>query len=186
MNDDILKIKAALLYVVSAFEGVDILRTFKILYFANKEHLALYGRPIIKDEFYALQNGPVPSKIYDAVKLAQGKANAFQTDEIKELANSIIAGGEDDLNYVIYGKQAPDMDELSKSDVVCLNKSIAESKDLSFKQLSDKSHDYAWDKAWKLQPASKMDILDIARAAGVSDEMSAYIKEQSEIDAILS
>jgi uncharacterized phage-associated protein len=186
MNDDILKMKAAFLYVVSAFEGVDILRAFKILYFANKEHLALYGRPIIEDEFCALPNGPVPSKIYDAVKLAQGKSRVFQTEEIRELANSISTGGDDDLDYVIYGKQAPDMDELSKSDVVCLNKSIEENKDLSFKQLSDKSHDYAWDKAWKQQPASKMDILDIARAAGVSDEMSEYIKEQSEINAILS
>src|SRR5690554_1717133 len=109
MNDDILKMKAAFLYVVSAFEGVDILRAFKILYFANKEHLALYGRPIIEDEFCALPNGPVPSKIYDAVKLAQGKSRVFQTEEIRELANSISTGGDDDLDYVIYGKQAPEI-----------------------------------------------------------------------------
>ncbi len=185
MNEDVLKMKAALLFVVAAFDGVDILRAFKILYFANKDHLARYGRPIINDIFCALPNGPVPSMLYDAVKKAQGKRSGYETPEIEELARAIIVG-EEDLDYVIYKREMPDLDELSKSDIECLKKSLIENRNLSFRELSDKSHDFAWDEAWKKSPASKMDIVSIARAAGASNDLAKYIQEQSEIDAILS
>jgi uncharacterized phage-associated protein len=37
------------------------LKVAKLLYYADKEHLLRYGRPILGDVYYCLQYGPVPS-----------------------------------------------------------------------------------------------------------------------------
>lgn len=43
-RDEILKMRVVVLYVLQSFyEGVDYIRLFKILYFAQKEHLVKYG-----------------------------------------------------------------------------------------------------------------------------------------------
>ena len=45
--------RAAVLYVLQSFdEGVDYIKLFKILYFAQKEHLVKYGRGVIGDTFH--------------------------------------------------------------------------------------------------------------------------------------
>src|SRR5258706_5031900 len=41
------------------------LKAAKLLYFADKEHLLRYGRPIIGDVYYALNLGPLPSQADD-------------------------------------------------------------------------------------------------------------------------
>jgi uncharacterized phage-associated protein len=41
------------------------LKVCKLLYYADKEHLLKYGRPVIGDVYYHLDNGPVPSKSLD-------------------------------------------------------------------------------------------------------------------------
>ena len=79
----------------------DFHRIFKILYFADEKHLALYGFPIVGDEYIAKKNGPVPSITYDIVKAAKNNnpnhfaANAF---------NDYLTITEP---YFIQAKQAP-------------------------------------------------------------------------------
>ena len=46
-----------LTYVSSKLGKVDFHRLFKILYFADEKHLALYGFPIVGDEYIAMKNG---------------------------------------------------------------------------------------------------------------------------------
>ena len=58
---EILKLKAAMLYIINNFNGIDKLRLAKILYFANQKHIKEYGRTIINDKFIAMRHGPVPS-----------------------------------------------------------------------------------------------------------------------------
>ena len=185
MAKNILKTKAAFVYIISKFDGIDILRAFKILYFANKDHLARYGRAIIDDDFCALPNGPVPSNIYDAVKKAQGKTNYFPFEGIDEIVNAINIDSSGEFDYIIYSNEEPDCDELSKSDIECLERSYNENKDLSFKELSSKSHDLAWENAWETKHASKIDVFNMARAAGAGEEMVNYIEENINIDNIL-
>ncbi|WP_409530306.1 Panacea domain-containing protein [Shinella sp.] len=40
----------------------------KTLYYADRAHLQRYGRPITGDRYIAMENGPVPSYAYNAVK----------------------------------------------------------------------------------------------------------------------
>ena len=48
-------------------KGLDYYRLFKIIYFANSEHLAKYGARITTDESCALPDGPVPSGLYNCI-----------------------------------------------------------------------------------------------------------------------
>lgn len=53
--DQILKIKAVVLYILKAFpEGVDYIHLFKVMYFAQQNQLKEYGLPIIYDTFVAI------------------------------------------------------------------------------------------------------------------------------------
>lgn len=79
-HDDFLKLKAVVLYVINKCQTIDYFHLFKIIYFADKAHFARYGRRIIKDTYYALPNGPVPTKLYDIIKVAQGKSSSISED----------------------------------------------------------------------------------------------------------
>ena len=66
------------------------------------------------------------------------------------------------------------MDELSESELECLSQSIEENKRKSFGELTDLSHDVAYDRA---EQDNRMSFRDIARVAGASNEMIAYMSE---------
>lgn len=55
-----------ILYVASRVRDSGFHRVSKILYFADRDHLAMYGRFICGDSYVAMKNGPVPSGAYDA------------------------------------------------------------------------------------------------------------------------
>jgi uncharacterized phage-associated protein len=165
---DIEKAKAVVLYIAGQLGETDFHRVFKILYFAEKEHLVNYGRPIVGDTYYAMKNGPVPSFIYDALKYARG--NGAYSDSFVSIANAITIKS----NFTFVAKENADLDELSKSDIACLDKSIQENKDIEYTALTEKSHDEAWKSADK-DDAMNLEI--IAKAGGANDEMLKYIEE---------
>lgn len=165
---DIEKAKSAILYIAEKVGEIDFLRVFKILYFAEQEHLAKYGRPIVGDTYYAMKNGPVPSFIYDALKYARG--NGTYSSKFDSIVNAITIQS----NYTFIAKENADLDELSVSDIACLDKSIEENKNIEFGILSDKSHDSAWESADR---DDAIDTIAIAKAGGANDEMLKYIEE---------
>lgn len=52
-------------------DDLDTLKAVKLLYFADRQHLLKYGRPILGDDYYCMKNGPIPtnalSQIQDAL-----------------------------------------------------------------------------------------------------------------------
>ena len=71
-KDQILKMRAAVLYILHSFpQGVDYIKLFKILYFAQQQHLVNYGRIIVDDTFQARQFGPVSGFIRKGLKLIE-------------------------------------------------------------------------------------------------------------------
>lgn len=186
-QDEILKLKSAFLYILNKQQSIDILHLFKILYFADREHLAKYGRRIINDSFCAMPNGPVPSCLYDTIKLKNGtleKPEYFDELKFKTILNSFKTG-EDDAYYYLFPNESPDMDELSISDIECLERAIAQYKDFDFNEISILSHDSAWRKAWDRRRNSKINSLDIAEAGGANDDFLEYIKETEEFASCL-
>ena len=181
-TDEILKIKATLLYILKNFpNGVDFIKLFKILYFAQQDHLVKYGRGIVNENFYALKHGPVPSYSYKALQFASGKKIIGDFDEF-------LIGIEvkDDL---VFSKIQPDLDELSGTDMKFLDASLNKHKDTKPYDLSELSHDDAWEKACERvedDPEKNiMTIIDIARAGGATEKMIYYIRENQLIKKYL-
>jgi uncharacterized phage-associated protein len=181
-TDEILKIKATLLYILKSFpDGVDYIKLFKILYFAQQDHLVKYGRGIVRENFYALKHGPVPSYSYKALQVASGKK---MVGDFEEFLNGINV-----KNDLVFSKLQPDMDELSGTDIKFLNASIEKHKDINPFDLSELSHDTAWEIACKRveddPEQNRMTVIDIARAGGASEKMIDYIRENQLITKYL-
>src|ERR1700761_3237212 len=116
-------------------------KLFKILYFADKEHIAKYGRTFTGEPYIAMANGPVPSRLYDYIKLVEGKNRLpIPSDFVEEV--KVHLGIE--APYWIIGRTNVNMDFLSRSATKSLDHSIETYKDKTFGELSDLSHDEAW------------------------------------------
>lgn len=180
---DILTLKSTLLYILNKNkEGLSFIHIFKILYFANKQHLAKYGRVIINDTFYALPDGPVPTILYDIFKHKKGELK-FSSDEEQKLApilDAIIIKND----FIVNTSEVYDDLDISKSAIECLNISIKENKELSYSEISDKSHDKAWEQAHGNQN-KKMNIFEIAKAGGANSETVNYLINKDYISKIL-
>lgn len=142
----------------------DIHRISKILYFADQKHLSKYGRPILGDYFVAMNDGPVPSQIYDMVKAVRGDSYFCSADAYAQYF--------DVKGYLIYPKQDPDLDQFSESDLQCINESTIENQDLTFDELKAKSHDAAYEKADR---NDRISFRRMAEAAGADEAMLNYI-----------
>jgi len=144
---------------------------FKILYFAERDHVAQYGRTITGDQFVAMKDGPVPSVLYDLFKILKG--NSIFNSAV-DLSNDFRVDNE---HYITMIKPDFDIDILAESEVECIVNAVQENKDLSFSILWERSHDLAWESAGK---DDEMSIFDIARAGGANDELLKYMVLLSE------
>ena len=191
-KDQILKIKAVVLYILKAFpEGVDYIHLFKVMYFAQQNQLKEYGLPIVYDTFVARKHGPVPTLTYKVLRGVEGKTEI--SSELKDFAASLdIELSKDGHQLILASKNAVcDMDELSVADVKMLDKWIDKCKDVDSFDLSDKSHE---DKAWKRAKRQadktgediKITMYDMADAAGASKAMLAVIRERQSVQKALA
>lgn len=135
---------AAMLYIAERVQGVTKHKLSKILYFADKAHLERYGRFITGDQYVAMDHGPVPSSVLNLIDQVDSRKNALQGLFPSPMAEMIqvkhIEG-----RPVIQAKAQADLDALSDSDIECLDQAIAEyGPVVKFKDLSDLSHDAAW------------------------------------------
>lgn len=186
-QDDILKLKSAFLYILNKESYIDQFHVFKILYFADRYHLAKFGRRIINDSFCAFENGPVPSNLYDTVKFKNGhleKPFYYNEGAFKPILDSFDTGS-DDAYFYLFAKERPDLDELSKSDIECIDEAFSKYKDINMEDLSTMSHDTAWDKAWSKKRNSSIHILDMAEAGGANEDLIEYIRETEKFASCL-
>ncbi len=153
----------------------DMHRISKILYFADRKHLARFGRPILGDHFVAMKDGPVPSKTYDLMKAIKGESPFCSADKFSD---SFGVKG-----FMVHPKKAPDMDEFSESDIECINESLQENQDLNFGQLRDKSHDWAYERA---SENNRISFIAMAKAEGADADMASYIETVAENQLLLT
>jgi uncharacterized phage-associated protein len=157
----------AILFILDKLGGKsDFHKIFKILYFADQKQLVEFGMPITGDWYVAMQNGPVPSKTYDILKLLRGDESvlgSFKLDcsDCFEVEN----------NKELIAKKKFDISELAESNIEFLLESIEENKDLTFDELTEKSHGKAWEKA----DNNEMSFIDIAIDCQAHEEILKYI-----------
>lgn len=189
--DQILKIKAVVLYILKALpEGVDYIHLFKVMYFAQQEQLKEYGIPVMYDTFVARKHGPVPTLTYKVLRGVEGKTD-ITSPELQDFAKSICVKTVDGHQIVCPKDSAVcDMDELSKADIMTLNKWIEKCKDIKSFDLSGLSHDKAWKNAKRKANETgedvKITMYDMAKAAGASQGMLGVIRERQMIRKALA
>lgn len=111
----------------------------KMFYLSDKLHLQEYGRLICGDRYIAMEYGPVPSAIYDMMKVAAKKDTIdVDWDEIIQEALDVRHGRE------IVAKRDGDLDMLAESEIECFNQTIAQYGNKTFGELTDITHDKAW------------------------------------------
>lgn len=146
----------SILYILQKLDGkTDMHKICKILYFADQRHLSTYGRSITGDSYIAMQFGPVPSCVDDILKALRGDSFFSSSEEIKPLRECIVF----ENRFIVRGLKEPDMDELSGTDVKCLDYAVELCKDLNFAQLTALSHGLAWTNTSKDRTISVKDIL---------------------------
>lgn len=178
MNEEMNTIKATLLYVLqngSQKIQSNVYYIVKTLFFAQQKHLAKYLCPIYKDQIVALKFGPVPSHIYDILKMARGdiKSGSYRMDNgLTEVAKSIAFEDE-----VFIPKEDADRNYLSQSNIACLDEAIAEVSKLSFEEILNMTHGKEWQRAYSSSSDKTMDSIAIAKEGGASEEEIGYLKE---------
>lgn len=154
------------LYVARRAPIPDRFHICKIIYFADKYHLANYGRFLFGDHYVAMKNGPVPSGAYDIIKSAEDGKN--------DLAAA---------DFDVIPLRDPDIGAFSESDLEALDQAIAEVGTMSFGRLSVLSHDEAWkattDNGKLVEQGGRIPI-EFIRISGMmpdSEALLEYIKE---------
>lgn len=184
-GEHILKIKAVLLYIIqnSNQNRRDVYSIVKTAYYAQQTHFAKWALPIFKDRIAALKFGPVPSTIYDILKISRGDISVqrfHQTDCINVASDAI--GFEDES---FFAKEYPDMDFLSASEIECLDSAIRKVGSMGFGEIADDTHGEEWARVWNDSSLHYMNDLQIAKEGGADDAIVCYLKEALTIDEVL-
>jgi len=172
-NIDINKTIESSLYILGKVQSCDMQKLFKILYFADSEHLAEYGRPITGDEYIAMQFGPVPSLLKDVIK-SVNKPNPFLKMDIDAKQYFEVV-----TNFV-GAKRTCNIEYLSQSDIECLNNAIEGLKSSNFDERTRASHNEAWENARNSSYNGEINPLDMASSSGASFDMLKYIQSNIE------
>ena len=158
----------AVLLITSKLKRKDFHKIFKILYFADRNHLSEYGRTITGDTYIAMNDGPVPSNIYDIFKSVRGDGYFKDQGNFAKLFTIVHWD-------VVHPMQEPNMKALSKTDIEFIEQSLNEYGEMSWNEIRDKSHDYAWRNTAKNAPIS---LENIVFETGSEDSFVEYLKEQ--------
>ncbi|MBQ6729418.1 MAG: SocA family protein [Bacteroidales bacterium] len=159
----------ALLYVANRVQRKDFHKIFKIIYFADRQHLADWGRPITGDTYIAMEAGPVPSRLYDMLKIVRGDSYLPDMEGLSKYFQV------ENWMYV-RPLQDADLNKLSANEQEAMSKAIEKYAALSYDEIKEKSHDVAW-------RSTARDFLiswdNIAREAGLDEVEVACLRDYS-------
>jgi uncharacterized phage-associated protein len=141
MRLDIEKATQALNFFARAEGGtIDKMNALKLLFFADRYHLRQYGRPLSRDSYVAMRNGPVASVAYDLLK----RQRSWVGDQACEFAHRFLRPIPDARGVVFkFASSAlPDLDVFSASDLEALEFAWSQFGSYTGKELSYLSHFY--------------------------------------------
>lgn len=117
----------------------------KVLFFADREHLLDWGRPISGDRYVAMPHGPVPSYVYDLLKDTAG-----EPDEIADALAARVGIVADGNKRQVFAHGDGEFDLLSETDKTYLLEALQTYGRMSFGRLKELSHeDPAYQAAWE-------------------------------------
>ncbi|GGD78818.1 Panacea domain-containing protein [Rhizobium anhuiense] len=127
----------------------------KILFFADREHVLDYGRPITGDKYVAMEHGPVPSATRDLLRVDSG-----YPDEMIDRFHERLRIKHQDNKQHVFSKGHDKFPALSGTDKEYLLSSLQRYGSMSFGTLREISHeDPAYADAWdRPGNANEMDV----------------------------
>jgi uncharacterized phage-associated protein len=133
-------IQALVFFSKNGVSDLTKLKAAKLFYFADKEHLLAYGRPIIGDVYFALNLGPVPSQAADFFDEAQAAHQTGpSTPEQAEFLQYLDVVADYWPRYVANGDE--NFRIFSKSDLAVLADVAKRYGRLHWRQLVELSHE---------------------------------------------
>lgn len=138
-----------ILWLADERPGIDVYHLVKAAFFADKFHIAEWGRPIIGDAYRAAPFGPLPQVVYGLLR--------HQPIEMLALGNNGPLPFSVDQAHRVYREREPNLARLSKSDLDALSYGLREVDGLSFDDLVALTHD---DPAYVNALAGMMDYRD--------------------------
>lgn len=185
-KEDILTLKAVVLYIIqnSSPGRRDVYSIVKTAFYAQQSQLAQSGTPLFKDEICALQFGPVPSDIYNILKIARGDQSQIEFHKHDGLIDVAAAIGFDAEQFT--AKEKPDMDYLSSSDIEAIDSAIKKVAAMSFDDIKEDTHSEEWNRVFNSKRGKKvMSNVNIAKEGNASPEMLEYLKEYYALESAL-
>lgn len=127
-----------ILFLSTLKKGIDLYHIAKIIFYAEKDHINKYARPIIGDKYICGKDGPFPSKIRD---LVHGGEPYLNLDDLQAIHKTISISKNDEKEFPhINPLREPDMDFFSESDIECLLGAFKKYGNLSFSELRELTH----------------------------------------------
>lgn len=132
-----------ILYIANRRKDPTIRDILKLIYLADKTSLENYGRFVTGDRYFAMEQGPVASNTYDILKEARS-SNDF--------------GFLVEHRFHLKPLRDADTDELSESDIFCLDQIIQAFGHFPSWKLLEEAHDDTWENIWQTATAKSVPI----------------------------
>lgn len=160
-----------ILYILTKTGGIDYYRLFKVLYFAEREYLTTVCRKLVADDFCALPHGPVPTRLFDAIK-------GGRCDDFSKAVGEVVSFAGEDAGNVLVPNRAPQLSMISKLEIDVIDRTIDKYASLSFAELRRLSHGLAWNATSHCEVISSEDI---AREGGLHPDALPYLRDQLDL-----
>ncbi len=161
---------SALLYLLKNANDKGYHKILKMMYLADKCHLERYGRQIFGGEYRAYDFGPVAQNVYGLLKQAEKRERGLSPKG----AFRVYKSGRKPL---IEALGIYDSDELSESDIECLDTAIKELDKLDFSRTTDQSHDEAWRSAYDTNPNTIMTVENIVLTLNHGEKILQHLQD---------
>lgn len=159
----------SVLYIVSKISRKDFHKIFKILYFADRNLFADFGKTITGDHYIAMNAGPVPSNLYDIFKSIRGDGYFKDDGKFSQYFKVV------DKNFINANAEV-NLNKLSKIDIQYLDFSIVTYGEMDYYELKQISHDYAWENTLR---DDIMTFENILLEKGEEDDYINFLKERA-------
>ncbi len=143
---------AAIKWMLQEHPRLDLHTILKTCYFADKQHLNQFGRPIFGASYRAMRFGPVPIEIYEMLK--------GEVIWLAELSMEQYPWVLEGYSVRIVDNNAPNLDRLSETDLQCLRDALNKSVHMTFNERTAATHGPDWQAA-DLGMMSYEDMIDI-------------------------
>lgn len=173
----------AALILKNGGRDLDVLKAVKLVYLIDRESIKKYGYPVLDEPRVSMRLGPVNSCTYDFIKGEIPYEDTGWADFVTDKENHEIGLADEKLGL-------EDLDELSESDIECLDAVWGQHGNKEPLELRNWTHDRKNIPEWQDPNGGSVpiDIKSIFEAVGVPNaaEMAEQYEEMQALDRVFA